>query len=140
MEFKSLHFDVTNCNNILDDGSHIIICVSPSCNLKTKKGSCRIALIFNHKRKLFNLYLDDVESANRCAILGLTEGAKHITQPKDIIFVTAASFGFKKAIKFKGINHVLWNDFFRTLEINGCTSITEAIIINGGVIVSSWCS
>lgn len=140
MNFKSIRICENEIKDIINQYcDSIITVVSPSCNTKLKTGSYCVALIYHKYRKIYRGQVNDVNSANKCAIYGLIEAATHITSPKDVVIMTASSFGFKKAISFKGVNSEIWNSLFSILEERGCENVTEVVVVGGGVQIASIC-
>ena len=140
MNFRSIKIQENEIENIFNQyNDSIIMVVSPSCNINMKAGSYHAALIYHKYRKIYCGQVNNVNSANKCAIYGLIEVAKHITSPKDIVIMTASSFGFKKAISFKGVNSEIWNSLFSILEEKGCENVTEVVVVGGGVQIASIC-
>ena len=140
MNFESIKIGPNDLQQVLDEYTDsIIIAVSPSCNIEQKKGGYSVALIYHKYKKVYSERLYDITSSNKCAIYGLIEGATHITQPKDIVVMTATRFGFKNAMKCKGVNGDLWNELFTILEKKGCQSITEIVVEGGGASLSAIC-
>lgn len=140
MNFKSIKISENQIADILDQyNDSIIMVVSPSCNINLRAGSYRVALIYHKYRKIYCGQVSNVNSANKCAIYGLIEAAKHITSSRDIVIMTASSFGFKKAIDFKGVNSEIWNSLFSVLEEKGCENVTEVVVVGGGMQITSIC-
>lgn len=140
MNFKSIRISENEISDIISSYSNsIIMVVLPSCITKLKKGSFRVALIYHKYKKVYCGEVDNVNSSNKCAIYGLIEAANHITKPMDVVFITASYFGFKKAVKYEGVNQELWNQFFSVLEKIGCKNITEVVAIGGGWQIASIC-
>ncbi len=140
MNFNSIKIHVPELQQILDEYTDsIILAVSPSCHTEQKKGAYSVALIYHKYKKVYSAQLDDITSSNKCALYGLIEGAKRITQPKDITILTATCLGFKKALKGKGVNEPLWNELFTVLEQTGCQSITEVVVEGGGARIAAIC-
>ncbi len=141
MNFDSIKIGPNDLQQVLEEYTDsIIIVVSPSCNIEQKRGAYSVALIYHKYKKVYSARIDDITSSNKCAIYGLIEGATHITQPKDIVIMTATSFGFKKAIKCKGVNEALWNELFITLKQKGCQNVTEIVVVGGGTRIASICT
>lgn len=140
MNFDSIKIGPDDLQQVLEEYTDsIIIAVSPSCNIELKKGGYSVALIYRKYKKIYSERLYNITSSNKCAIYGLIEGAMHITQPKDIVIMTAARFGFKNAMKCKGVNGDLWKELFSVLDQKGCQSITEIVVEGGGAVLASIC-
>lgn len=140
MEFDSITIEEKQLKEIFEIyNDAIFIVVSPSCNIQMRKGSFRSALIYHKYRKIYTGEIEDITSANKCALLGMIETATHIKEGKDIVLLVGSSFGFKKAIKCKGVNEELWNKLFSIFESIGCRTITEVIVKNGGFRLACIC-
>ena len=133
MNFNSIKIYPNELNKVLEEyNESIIIAVSPSCNLDRREGSFRIALIYHKYKKIYYRELKDIASSNKCAIYGLIEGASHITQPKNVVIMTATTFGFKRALSRRSDNQDIWDELFEVLEKKGCPNLTEVVVFGGG--------
>ena len=140
MEFDRITIEEQQLKEIFDAyNDAIFIAVSPSCNIQKKKGNYRSALIYHKYKKVYTGEIENITSANKCALYGLIETATHIKEGKDIVLLVGGSFGFKKAIKYAGVNEGLWNELFTILESIGCEKITEVLVKNGGFRLACIC-
>ena len=118
----------------------IIIGISPSYYLEKDEGSCKIVMIYKKHKKYIVEEYSGLHSANRCAIKGLIKAAEQIKMPKSVVFVTASAFGFQKALKGKGKNPELWNEFLTILKKKDCNMISEVIVERGGATLLQLCT
>lgn len=140
MQYESITIEPSQLNEFLTDNENtLILAVSPSCNTSSRTGSYHAILLYRQHKMLITGDLQDIASANRCALHGFIDAAGHITKCENVILLVAGSFGFKTAIKHKGPNSDLWNELFFIIESKGCNCITEVIVSGGGTQLSSLC-
>lgn len=140
MIYDSIRMESCELDSIYDKyKDSIIIAVSPSYYLERNEGACRLVMIYKKHNKYLIKDCTGAGSAHRCALQGLVFAAEQIKIPKPIVFVAAAPFGFKKALKGKGMNPDLWNIFFDVLKEKGCPSVTEIVVPDGSRKIEGLC-
>lgn len=140
MLYDSLRIEPNDLDSVYEKYKEsIIISVAPSYYLERDEGACRVVMIYRKHRKYLVNECSGLNSSHRCALKGLILAAEQIKIPKPIVIVSAAPFGFKKALKGKGVNSDMWNLFFDILKEKGCPSITEIIVQNAGRKIEALC-
>lgn len=143
MTFESFTYDEKEYKEVFARYENaIILVITPSHNYQTQEGTYHSALIYRGYRKIYQGEFKNVNSPNKCAIMGMLETVQRINDMstcKNVVLLTGGSFGFKKALKFSDPNSDLWNELFRDLESKGCEILTEVVLRNGGTRVAKLC-